>query len=286
MKVLIFNQHPDCSLYVWKAMSELGFDVEFATEQLTLNLGFPHSSTKNNKFEVVNVLYEPVDFNPIFENLKFSNTANHDLYISILPEVIKIFGNQAYWDARMQYFLRNFGNINCKKGCNHPDAEQFGFKFCSNWIPQQNFKLDNPNLIVQLITQAKMMEETPELSLLKRNGFPVKIYGGDQCEDGFIRDIEILPHTSLLIHNKQFGINCYSVCKALDLGIPVYMSKNTKKMIGFDDLPDELFLFKEDLSILDAYKISLNINRSKIQETYRSIYTLKRTMETLTNCLS
>ena len=130
-----------------------------------------------------------------------------------------------------------------------------------------------------------MMSETSELSDLKKQGYPVKIYGGDQCEDGFIRDIEILPHTSLLIHNKQFGINCYSVCKALDLGIPVYMSKITKHIIGFSDLPDELFLFKEDMSVIDAYKLSLNMDRKKIQDTYRSIYTLDRSILTLQECL-
>jgi hypothetical protein len=285
MKVLIFNQHPDCSLYMWKAMTEIGFDVFFATEELTMKLGFPHSSTKNNKFEVVNTLYHPHEFNECFQNVKFSNVANHDLYLSILPEVVRIFGDKSYWDAQMQHFLRNFGSLHCRKSCNHPDAEQFGFKFCANWTPQQKFKLDNPTFITQLITQANMMSETVELSNLKKQGYPVKIYGGDQCEDGFIRDIQILPHTSLLVHNKQFGINCYSVCKALDLGIPVYMSKSTKQIIGFNDLPDELFLFKDDISIVDAYKISLTIDRKKIQDTYRSIYTLDRTVSTLKECL-
>ena len=285
MKVLIFNQHPDCSLYMWKAMTEIGFDVSFATEELTMKLGFPHSSTKNNKFEVVNTLYHPHEFNECFKDVKFSDKTEHDLYISILPEVVKIFQDKSYWDAQMQYFLRNFGSLQCRKSCNHPDAEHFGFKFCANWTPQQKFKLDNPTFITQLITQANMMPETVELSSLKKQGHPVKIYGGDQCEDGFIRDIEILPHTSLLVHNKQFGINCYSVCKALDLGIPVYMSKITKQIIGFNDLPDELFFFKEEISIIDAYKLSLNIDRKKIQDTYRSIYTLDRSILTLQECL-
>jgi hypothetical protein len=69
------------------------------------------------------------------------------------------------------------------------------------------------------------------------------------------------------------------------LGIPVYMSKETKNIIGFNDLPDELFLFKEEHSIIDAYNKSLSIDRKKIQDTYRSIYTLERTIETLKKCL-
>jgi hypothetical protein len=60
---------------------------------------------------------------------------------------------------------------------------------------------------------------------------------------------------------------------------------NRQVLIGFNDLPDELFLFKDDISIFDAYKISLTIDRKKIQDTYRSIYTLDRTVSTLKECL-
>lgn len=284
MKVLIFNQHPDCSLYMHKAFQKLGAEIEFATEELTLKLGFPHSSTKQNKFEVVNKLFEPQEFSKEFDNVKFVDHANHDLYLSILPEVFSIFGDKAYFDAQMQLFIRQLGQMPCKKSCNHPDAENFNFKYCANWIPNQP-NLENPKYITQLITQAHMMEETPELLYLKDNNFPVIIAGGDHLPDGFIRDVDILPQTTLLIHNKQFGINCYAVCKALDMGIPVYMSKFTKKLIGFGDLPDDVFLFKDEMSIQEAYEKSLNSNRQYIQDTFRSIYTLDRTVQTLTNVL-
>ena len=284
MKVLIFNQHPDCSLYMYKAFKEIGAEVEFANEELTLKLGFPHSSTKQNKFEVVNKLFLPEEFSPEFLNIKFTNSLEHDLYVSILPEVYSIFGNQAYFDAQMQLFIRQYGDLACKKSCNHPDAEKFNFKFCANWVPYQP-KLENPKFITQLITQAHIMEETSELLKLKNSGSPVVIAGGDHLPDGFIRDIDILPYTSLLVHNKQFGINCYAVCKALDMGIPIYMSKYTRELIGFGDLPDSVFIFKDNHSIEDAYKISLEIDRKSIQDTFRSIYTLDRTVSTLTNIL-
>jgi hypothetical protein len=284
MKVLIFNQHPDCSLYMYKAFQKLGAEIEFATEELTLKLGFPHSSTKQNKFEVVNKLFEPQEFSKEFDNVKFVDHANHDLYLSILPEVFSIFGDKAYFDAQMQLFIRQLGQMPCKKSCNHPDAKNFNFKYCANWTPNQP-NLENPKYITQLITQAHMMEETPELLYLKDNNFPVIIAGGDHLPDGFIRDVDILPQTTLLVHNKQFGINCYAVCKALDMGIPVYMSKFTKKLIGFGDLPDDVFLFKDEMSIQEAYEKSLNSNRQYIQDTFRSIYTLDRTVQTLTNVL-
>jgi len=285
MKVLIFNQHPDCSLYMYKAFQRLGAEIEFATEELTLNLGFPHSSTKGNKFEVVNKLFKPEEFSLQFDNVKFTNEANHDLYLSILPEVFSIFREKAYFDAQMQLFIKQLGNLPCKKSCNHPDAEYFNFKFCANWVPYQPF-LQNPRLITQLITQAHMMEETPELMELRNKGYPVVIAGGDNLPDGFIRDIDVLPYTTLLVHNKQFGINCYAVCKALDMGIPIYMSRYTKKLIGFGDLPDELFFFKDDMSIEQAYRASLNSNRQHIQDIFRSIYTLDRTVNTLTKVLA
>jgi hypothetical protein len=287
MKILLFNQHPDCLLYMFRAFSEIGLEIEFATESLTLSLGFPHSSTKNNQFEVVNRLYKPEDFHPLFKNIKFTDITNHDIYLSIRPEVFSIFKEKAYFDAQMQDHIRYYGIFNCKKSCNHPDAKQFNFDFVSNWVPYSNNKLEKPYLITQLITQFNEVEETSELINLKKQGFNnIFIAGGDQCPDGFIRDKDILTSTSLLVHNKKFGINCYAVCKALDMGIPVYMSKHTKQLIGFDDLPDDLFHFKENISILDAYKLSLDSNRKHIQDTYRSIYTLDRTVKTLKQCLA
>ena len=285
MKVLIFNQHPDCSLYMYKAMTELGFLVEFATEKLTLDLGFPHSSTKNNKFEVVNKLYTPEEFSPEFKNVVFSNFAEHDLYLSIVPEVSQIFKEKSFFDAQMQYFIRNLGWIPYRKSCNHPEAHLFNFKFCANWIPKQK-ELIEPKKITQLITQAQMMDETQTLIDLKNKGLPVVIAGGDNLPDGFIRDFDILPFTSLLVHNKKFGINCYAVCKALDMGIPVYMERLTKRLIGFGDLPDDLFFFKDDMSIEEAFNKSLSCNRKYIQDTYRSIYTIDRTKQTLLQALA
>lgn len=285
MKVLIFNQHPDCSLYVWKAMTDLGFNVEFATEDLTLNLGFPYSATKKNRFEVVNKSFSPEEFSETFSNVRFVNEANHDLYLSISPKVFDIFKEKCLWDVRMQFFMKHLGHLPCRKVCNHPSAEKYGFKFCSNWVPPQKNSDVDPFLITQLIIECNLVSETVELIKLRRRNFPVVIAGGRNSRDGFVRDRDVLPYTSLLVHNKQFGINCYAVCKALDLGILVYMSRFTKESIGFGDLPDDLFLFKEDYSIEQAYKISLSSDRKKKQEIYRSIYTLERTKKTLMDCL-
>jgi len=284
MKVLIFNHHPDCTLYMYKAFKQLGAEVELATENLTLAVGFQYSSTKQNKLEVVNKLFTPEEFSEEFKEVVFTNKLNHDIYLSFLPEIYNIAGNKAYFDARMQSFMRRLGGLPIRKSCNHPDAEQFGFKFCSNWVPHQT-RLIEPKYITQLITQSHLVEETTELIKLKEKGLPVIIAGKDTLPDGFIRDRDILPYTSLLVHNKNFGINCYAVCKALDTGIPVYMSKETKKTIGFGDLPDSLFLFKDDLSVEDAYKVSLNTDKKYIQDTYRSLYTLNRTVRTLLECL-
>ena len=120
---------------------------------------------------------------------------------------------------------------------------------------------------------------------LKHNGYDVKIVGSHLTPDGFARDIDLLPYTSLLVHNKKVGINCYAVCKALDTGVPVYMERSTKELIGFGDLPDELFLFKDEMSISEAFEKSKHIDNKKIQETYRSIYSFERTINAVKNIL-
>jgi hypothetical protein len=64
------------------------------------------------------------------------------------------------------------------------------------------------------------------------------------------------------------------------------MERSTKELIGFGDLPDELFFFKDEMSIAEAFEKSKDIDNKKIQETYRSIYTLERTVNAVKNILT
>lgn len=284
----MFCHHPDVLHYMWRAFTDLGHTVYIATEELTNQIGFLYSSIKNNKFEVVDHLYDPQTLFPDMYDTKWAYNMeyikNADIVWSMLPEILSLRNKKVVWfDAQMQGFLRNpqLGAINnAIKTANHPDAYKINnFHFMPNWVSQYDQKIDKSErkLIVQLITQADLVAETAILMNLKNRGYPVKIYGGAKCPDGFIRDLFVLPHTKLLVHNKTFGINCYAVCKALDMGIPVYMSKETKELIGFGDLPDSLFIFSNECSIEQAARIADFADNKHIQDTYRSIYTLERT---------
>ena len=284
MRFLMFNHHQDCLLYLWKAFSDLGIEVHVASEQLSNHLGFPPGGIKNNKFRIANELFDPETVYADFKNLIFSNDpSNYDQYVSIIPN--DLFAEKTWWDCQMQAELKAFGHLDVLKTCNHPFAKKYGFKFCPNWVPYQPDHIEK-KYITQIVSLPAMVEETGELMHLKHSGHDVIIAGSQLAPDRFVRDNQILPYTSLLVHNKKVGINCYAVCKALDTGIPVYMERSTKELIGFGDLPDELFLFKDDMSIKEAFEKSLTMDFKKIRDTYRNIYTLERTKTAIKDILS
>lgn len=288
----MFNHHPDVLHYMWRAFTELGHDVYLATERLTYNFGFRYSSTKeDNKFEVVNKLFKPDELYHDMKSIRFLDITDDalidfmDIYWSMLPEITQLtkYGKNTWFDGQMQVYLRDkrFGELPGIKSANHPNAWELNkFHFVPNWVDKQPSLLQKKH-ITQLITECDKVNFTKELKELKASNTEwakiIKIYGGDKCPDGFIRDINILPYTAMLVHDKQFGINCYAVCKALDMGIPVYMSRQTRELIGFGDLPDSCFLFSDEHSIEDAYELALtSVKNEDIQSTYRKIYTLDR----------
>lgn len=280
----MFNHHPDVLHYAWRAFRECGYTVHVATEKLTKSIGFNYSSTIDNKFQVVDQLFEPTQLYPEMFDIKFVDdiTEKYDIFWSMLPEITSLNGRgqMTWFDGQMQVYLREYtySRLPGIKSANHPDAYQLnGFQFLPNWVDRQPDVIER-RYVTQLITEANLVDTTKELERLDdEHKIPVKIYGGKKARHGFIRDIVILPYTSLLVHNKNFGVNCYAVCKALDMGIPVYMSRSTRAMIGFGDLPDDVFLFKDDMTIEEAYHKSQSIDNAAIQNIYRSIYTLERT---------
>ena len=292
MRILLFCHHPDVLYYMYNAFRALDHEVAIANEELTYRFGFKYSSIKDNKFEVVDQLFEPHILFPSIGPVRFETTINkitdYDIYWSMLPEITSLtrLGAKTWFDGQMQVYLRDkrFADLPGIKSANHPDAWELNkFHFVPNWVPPQPALIE-PKYITQLITECDKVDTTEELLHLRRLGHHVKIHGGKKCPDGFIRDIDILPYTRLLVHNKQFGINCYAVCKALDMGIPVYMSKQTKNMIGFDDLPDSLFFFDTEWSISSAAMALYNIPNSR-QEVYRDIYTEDRTVDAVDKIL-
>jgi hypothetical protein len=287
LKILMFCHHPDVLHYKWKAFTELGHDVYIASEELAYSIGFEVSSVKDNKFEVVDQLFEPAELFPDMADVKFADSIQkneYDIIWSMIPNIIMLekMGETTWFDCQMQGHLHNpdIQKIPTIKTSNHPQSHLFNYKWVPNWVDVDAMpELKEKKYITQIITEIDKVDTTNELLELRNKGLPVKLYGGNKCPDGFIRDIDILPETGMLVHNKTFGINCYSVCKALAMGIPVYMSQKTQEMIGFGDLPKECFIYKEDYSIEEAW----NLVKSKpkkynenIKKIYRSIYTTSR----------
>ena len=286
----MFNHHPDVLHYAYKAFTELGHDVDVATEGLAKGVGFQYSSTKDNKFEVVDQLYEPEDLYPNIGHVNFSSSMEgYDIYWSMLPEITQLFkhGKMTWFDAQMQLHLTHpgFGELPGIKTCNHPDGwKRNKFHFMSNWVDNL-IGLEEPKYMVQLVTQIDKVPTTPKLRQLRDQGEPVKIYGGSHCPDGFVKDIDILPYTSVLVHDKQFGINCYAVCKALAIGIPVYMSRETRNLIGFGNLPEHCFIFSEEVPLEKALAVADTMDRKAIANSYNTTYTLEATKGCVTNIL-
>ena len=296
MKILMLNHHPDVLRYMWNAFTKLGYEVYIASEDLTYALGFEYSSTKQNKFEVVDQLFDPQELFPEMKNVQFTDSLHkkeYDLIWSMLPNIMMLEKHDeiTWFDAQMQAYINDatMQNIPSIRTCNHPQAHLYNYKWVPNWTNVDTLPEHREHkYITQLVTEIDKVDTTPELLELRNKGLPVKLYGGKKCPDGFIRDIEILPDTGMLVHNKNFGINCYAVCKALAMGIPVYMSEKTYNTIGFTDLPKDCFLFKEEYTIEQAWKRVKESGPSyfeNIKRMYRDIYTLDRTVQAVANIL-
>jgi hypothetical protein len=85
----------------------------------------------------------------------------------------------------------------------------------------------------------------------------------------------------MLLHWKDYGTNCSAVLKALDSGIPIYTDRYIKHRLGMDDLPDDLFIFKDDYSIEEGYEMSKDCDSKYIQSTYRRYRNIEDTSEVL-----
>ena len=118
---------------------------------------------------------------------------------------------------------------------------------------------------------------TSKLLELKNKGEDVIIAGAANAPDGVVMDWDVLSNTSLLVHYKNYGISCTCVLKALECGIPVYVTKKNKSEMGLDDIPDDLFLFAEDYDLETAINKSKDIDNKSIQTTFRKIKNLQIT---------
>jgi hypothetical protein len=152
MKILMFSHHSDVLHYKYRAFTELGHEVYIASEELTYAFGFKYSSVKNNKFEVVDQLFDPQVLYPDMKNVKFMSIDNisvdsMNLYWSMLPEITSLskHSRNTWFDGQMQVYLRDkrFANLPGIKSANHPNAWELNkFHFVPNWVDHQPPSID------------------------------------------------------------------------------------------------------------------------------------------------
>jgi hypothetical protein len=285
MKALIFNHHPDYTWQLQKTLNYLGIDCYLATHDLTFLCGADYcSSSSDFKLRQGPIWYTEEElFNE--KVFKYKNDLNDIDYVftmnSAITKNIKFNPKKLFFCACVSWDLTGMVDYSkYTKITSHFLADTFGGKYVPYFVPQRGI-LKEKKYISQLIEGFNNTPYYNELIDLKTKGLPVIIAGREDAPDGVVNDWDTLTNTSLLVHHKDYGTNCNAVMKALDCGIPIYISIENKNKIGMGDLPDELFIYSNSHSILDAYNISLNIDNVKISTIFRSI----RNVESSSNFL-
>jgi len=274
MKVLIFNHHPDYAYHIWKNLTSMNIECYFATEKATLAAGANFSSTigPENKFQLISNLFSVDELFPEMKGVKFTDSLdNFDYYFTIDPYIAqKLNKNRLVWGAVIQPYLKQINNPSkFLKITSVQNAESYNAKYLQYFVPQ-NGNLKDKKYITQLISDFRQIPTTSKLLSLKQD-YNVIIAGAGDAPDGIVNDWEILSQTALLCHEKNWGTNCNSVCKALDTGVPVYISKANKEIIGFSDLPDFMFIYSDFYTVEQAYEIALKTDNKTIQIAYRKL---------------
>lgn len=278
MKALIFNHHPDYAWHIWKNLTSLKIECFFATEKATLEAGANFSSTvgSENKFQLVSPLFYPHELFSDMTDIQFTDKLQgFDYYFTIDPYIAqKLDVKNLIWGAVIQPYLKQINNPNkFTKITSVQNAINYNAKYLQYFVPQ-NGSLKEKKYITQLISDFRQIPTTDKLISLKKD-YNVIIAGSGDAPDGIVNDWDILSQTALLCHEKNWGTNCNSVCKALDTGIPVYLSKANKEIIGFSDLPDFMFIYSDFYTVEQAYEIALKKDNKTIQRAYRKLRNLE-----------
>ena len=274
MKTLIFNHHPDHLWYSKNLFENLGISVDIASAKLAFELGADYYSVSDdNKFRSGLKYFDPNELFPN-ENFNFSNSCEgYDYYLTLNPQIAnnlpfnrdKVIFATVFWGHLVSQ--NNFNKY--KKFTSISQAPAFGAHRITYYVPQRGF-IKEKKYVTQLMEGYKSIYFN-DLIDLRNNGIPTIIAGHPDAPDKIVNDWEYLQQSTLAVHDKPMGSCCNAVMKALDCGVPVYISKNMKFMLGFEDVPDFCFIFSDDFSLKDAYILSKNIDNKNIQNTFRSI---------------
>jgi len=288
MKALIFNHHPDYLWYTKILFESIGIETDVATEDLTFSLGADYCSvSKDFKFQCGKNWYDPKDLFPN-TNFTYSNThQGYDYYFSINPTIAEnlpynsdknIFGAVVIWHILQKNNFKKY-----KKISSVDYIKNYGGTRLTYFVPTKG-QLKEKKYITQLMESYKT-KYFDELIDLKKSK-PVIIAGHPEAPDGIVQDWDVLSKTRLLVHHKEYGSCCNSVMKALDCGIPIYISKENRYRLGFDDVPEDCFIFSDDYTIKEAYDLSESVNEFKIQSEFRKVKNIEKAKLEFKNLLN
>lgn len=283
MKIVFFNHHSDEMYWHIKTFESLGHECHVATRKLTLECGEDYCTfNEEGLVQKGPVFYKWEKLHPDME-LKFTDTINgFDAAVTISKKIPHVLAPKmkVFACIVVKYDINNFNNIkNVTKIIAHPDAKQWNGYFVPKYVPQYG-KIGN-NIYISQLMERYYTKHLKELIDLKLQGYPVIVAGAKEAPDGVVGDLDLLQNTRFLVHDKDYGISCGAVLKALDSGCMIYISKTNRNEIGLSDVPDICFIFSDDISIKDAYHKYETYDKKKIQESFRSIRNLDNAINEL-----
>lgn len=291
MKALIFNHHPEHTWEFVKAFEANGIEAHIASRDLTFNMGADYCTIQKNGFWLRgDDGYDP--FLLFNENFKYSNTVNGYEYVVTMnkqiAENISFDPKKLFLIAPVSWDLLGMQNHSKYiKVSAHSNAEQFAAKFIPRFVPLTSI-VKEKKYITQLLHGVSANRNsiyTNKLIELKNKNYDVILAGHETLPDKIVHDLDVLSQTSLLVHHKEYGVVCTCVMKALNFGIPIYITKLNRHQLGLTDIPDYCFIFSDDHSMEEAYEISKTIDNENIQNTFRKIKNLKNTANRLGDLL-
>lgn len=291
MKALIFNHHPDYTWQLKTALEFLNIDVSIATASFTHACGADYcSSSDDGKLRQGSNWYTEQDLFETENTFKYADSLEGiDYVFSMNRDIVQRLNFPAkrlFFCACVSWDLTGLNDSSkYTKITSHHNAQEYNALYVPYFV-QQRGVCNNGKLITQLIEGFKNSPYTNELLNLKNHkNLPVIIAGSNEAPDGIVNDWKTLRDTRLLVHHKDYGTNCNAVMKALDNGIPVYISKQNKITLGMNDLPVDLFIHSDNYTIEEAYSKSEKVDRFFIQKIFRELRNVERASQFLKSIL-
>ena len=278
MRFLLINHHPDCLYYQHEALQHLGHEVVVADEMLNRTLTPDNSSsTRDGHFDVAGKLF-PIskwNFSPEF----VSNVEDDDVIVTIHGDVAgqqSLSTHKVIMDIRNHHWLHRikYGN-NTTLVTNHLTfGKDQGVKYIPNYVEPKPIR-ENPKYVVTINSSPASLTSSAAQE------FGEMMISVGNHPGSVVDDEKLLNDTCMFVYESVGGIHYYAVNKALNMGIPVYMDRNTYEDGGFTDLPEDLFIFSEQYTPRDAYNKALTLDPVDIQKGYRQNLNLENTSKSL-----